>query len=845
MTAPATPANTDVDVRRAGPSTSPGRAVGALLALPVVIVAAAAFFAASLSPAAAVAAGASGLIADLFDFPPLVDDLAEPWERSVITDRDGNQLAVIREENRKTVDLDAVPEHVQDAVLATEDAEFREHEGVNWAAIGRAAFSNVQAGEITAGGSTITQQLIKNVALSGEQTLQRKLQEAVYAIELESRLSKDEILEAYLNEAYFGNRVYGVATAAEFYFSKDVGDLEVEEGALLAGIIRAPGANDPLTNPEHALARRNIVLAQMARVGWLDDDEARALADEPLDLDVQPLPEPQQPFFVDYVHELLLDEPALGDDRDDRRRRVRQAGLEIRTTLHPDLQELAHAVIADYLDPDEGHPDGVLTTVDPRSGEVLAIGVGPREYGDGEGQTQVNPAAARLGGSGRQSGSAFKPFVLATALEEGLSPGHVHEGGAEYEFENLSCPPDYAPGNYGGAMHDSMDMTQATAISSNVYFAHLLDEVGPGPLVDVTERLGVPLPRRTEIINGPQCSVALGTEDVFPLAMASAFGVFATSGERCEPHAILEIRDRDGEVITTGGDACEQVVSPEVADRTTFLLRQPIESGTASQHGQIGRPAAGKTGTTSDHVDAWFVGYVPQLATASWVGHDQPAEMTDPRCGGGVTGGCLPTMIWADYMQQAVEVLDLEPEEFPDPPPIPQTTVPEVVGEEEDDAVDELADASLTHSIDVLEHWAPEGIVVDQTPEPDSRVDEGSQVALDVSDGSGEVPVMPDFVGAHRDQVEEWAEAFDITADVDEVPVGISAAYDHVLDQAPEPGTPLFVDLEQERVLVVVGRPATEDDPGVETGLPGLPEPGRDDEDDEDDEDHEDHEDHE
>ncbi|WP_165491898.1 transglycosylase domain-containing protein [Egibacter rhizosphaerae] len=784
------------------------------------ILGASALVAASLTPAAALAASSARALESFFDFPPLSDDLGDPWERSVITDRDGGQLAVIREENRTTVDLDEVPRHVQRAVLATEDASFLEHEGVNWSAIARAAVSNVRAGEITGGGSTITQQLVKNIALSGEQTVDRKLQEAVYAIELENTLSKAQILEAYLNEAYFGNRVYGIATAAEFYYGKEVGDLEVEEAALLAGVIRAPTANDPIEHPDQALQRRNIVLAQMARQDWLSEHEARQLAEEPLDLDVEPLPEPEQPFFVDYVHELLLNEPMLGDDRDDRRRRIRQAGLEIRTTLHPELQDLAQETIRDVLDGADD-PDGVLTTIDPTTGEILAIGVGPREYGEDEGQTQVNPASADLGGSGRQPGSVFKAFMLAAALEDGLSPGYVHDGGQEYEFEQLECgSDDYRPSNYGGASHGTLDMADATEISSNVYFAHLLDEVGIEPLIDVTERVGLTLPHAEQVIAEQRCSVVLGGEDVFPLEMAGAFATLANSGERCEPHAIIEIRDRRGDLITESDDECASTVAPEVADRTNDLLREPIESGTASEHGQIGRPAAGKTGTTSDHRDAWFVGSVPQLTTAAWIGHEQPREMTHDACGGPVTGSCLPTILWADYMRAAVDVLDLEPEEFPEPPAIPETSVPDVVGDEEDDAAETLEDEDLTASSTTTSHWAPAGIVVDQSPEGGSRVDEGSQVALEISDGTDEVPQMLDLIGRRVDEVDllTW-----IDFDVDEVPVEDPDAVDRILDQSPAPGTPLFDGVDQVPVVLAVGVPATADEPGVETGLPGLP----------------------
>jgi penicillin-binding protein 1A len=794
---------------------------GKVLLLAVILAGSGVLLGASLTPGAAVAASLFGTFDGIFDFPDLPDDLGEPWQRSVVYDRDGNELAVIRDENRTVVGLDRVPEHVQDAILATEDAEFRSHEGVNWRAIGRAALSNVSAGEITGGGSTITQQLVKLVLLTDEQTLDRKIQEAVYAIELEQRLTKDDILAAYLNEAYFGNRVYGIATAAEFYWGKDVADLTVDEAALLAGVIRAPAHNDPIQHPDRALARRNIVLGQMVRAGFLSSEAGREAQRRPVELDIHPPTPPKDPYFVDWVREQLMQDPSFGPDRDARERFLRRGGLEIHTTLHRDLQDLAQEVIQETLAGDDD-PMGVLTTIDPRTGEVLSLGVGPGEYGSGDGQTSFNPAVPDAGSPGRQSGSAFKPFMLAAALEQGYSPGYTFEGGKEYEFENLSCnPPDYAPGNYGGATHGLLNMSDATTISSNTYFAHLLDQVGYAPLFDVVGRLGLNAELREE------CSVVLGTANVYPLDMASAFGAFANSGTLCEPYGISAVHDRNGRVIFRGGDDCTRALNAGVADRITDVLRGPVESGTAQQHGQIGRPAAGKTGTTSDHYDAWFVGYVPQLTTAAWVGHEIQREMTHPDCGGGVTGGCLPTMLWQRYMSRAVEVLDLEAEDFPAPPPVPQVSVPDVVGMLDDEAADLVEDLGLHPIFDSVEHWAPAGTVVAQRPTGGSALDEGATVDLDVSDGSVAMPVMPELVGVERSDAEALFDEAGLDYEVDEVPVDDPDWYGRVVAHTPAAGAPLYDGngLVQELILLDVGRPRTADEPPPETGTPGAATP--------------------
>ncbi|MGM0818628.1 MAG: transglycosylase domain-containing protein [Actinomycetota bacterium] len=796
-----------------------------LMMLIGILLAAGLLLGASLAPAASLTANVVGEVDEgLFDYPPLPEDLGEPWERSVILDRDGGELAVIREENRVVVDLADVPDHVQEAVLATEDREFLQHDGVDWSAIGRAAVDNATAGEITGGGSTITQQLVKLVVLDSDQTLDRKLQEAIYAIELEQRLSKGEILAAYLNEAYFGNRVYGIATAAEFYWGKDVSELDVTEGAVLAGMLRAPNRNDPLANPDRALARRNIVLAQMGRAGFLDESEVSRLQDTSLGLDVQPLAGPSEPFFINHVRNALLEDPALGADRDERERTLRRGGLEIRTTLDPDLQDLAQETITDLLDDDED-PLAAIATVEPGTGELLALGVGPKGFGSGEGEIEVNLAAREGGGSSRDAGSAFKPFMLAAALEEGLSPGHTYEGGVSYEFDNVACEAGYEPANFGQASHGAMDMARATTISSNVYFAHLLDVVGIEPLVDALEDAGIPISDRERLVEGPICSLVLGAggqaAGVFPLEMATAYATFANEGERCEPYAVAEVTDRHGRTVSRAEGDCATAFDPGVANRVTDLLRGPIASGTASANGQIGRPAAGKTGTTQDSEDAWFVGYVPQLSTAVWTGYEQPETMTHGLCGGQVTGGCLPTILWRDYMRAAVDALDLEVADFPAPPPVPTTTVPSVVGQPAETAEDILADADFRPSATAVEHWAEAGTVIDQSPAGGSSAEEGSLVELEVSDGSRDPPVVPDLVGLGVEEATDVLDEAGLAYDRRDVPVDDDEAYDTVVAQTPAAREPAYDGTTAVTVTIDVGRPRTAEDPEPETGTAG------------------------
>lgn len=812
----------------AGSVGDAGRVTLRILAIPLLILGAGLLLAATLAPGAALAASWVRTVeAQVFDFPPLPEDLRELSERSVILDRDGNRLAVIREEDRVLVALDEVPEHVRAAIIATEDQDFHEHAGVNWQSIVRAAAGNVQAGEITAGASTITQQLVKNLVLeTNEQTLDRKLQEAVYAIDLEQRMGKDAILESYLNTAFFGNRTYGVAAAAEYYWGKPASQLSVSEGALLAGLLRAPETNDPVGNPDNALARRNIVLGQMAAVGAISRQEAERLAAEPLALNVRPRDDATDNDVVTYLIEQLKALPALGDDPERAFRYLATGGLEITTTIDPELQDLADQAIRNHLSAEE-EPLGALSAVDPRTGELLAVGFGPRDFGKGEGQVDVNPAVPGLGSPGRQSGSAFKAFEIVAALEDGLSPAYTIDTPSPYQpaGECANLAGGWEPGNYADSGGGVMDMTRATAVSSNIYFSHLVDEVtGPARLKETAERMGI----AKEL--GGNCAAVLGTDTVHMLDMASAFGTLANGGVHCEPYAVAEVRDRTGRVIHSGGDRCDRAVEEGIAARATAMLEGPISGGTASRNGQIGRPAAGKTGTTDDYRDAWFVGFVPRLSAAVWVGRESGNEpLTHPDCPQGMTGGCVPTAIWADFMRGAVDALQLPPDGFPEPPPLPTSQVPAVVGRQADDAQRRIAEAGFRPILETVADYRPAGTVVEQAPGGGSRAPTGSAVRLSVSDGSGEEPRIPDLVGLTVDEARAAVERLDLglSLGVEEVPVDDIGQIGAVVAQDPAAGSPAQ---EGGTVTVEVGRQrGPEDEPSptpTPTATPTLEPPG-------------------
>ena len=796
--------------------------LGALLVLgPLLLAGAGTLLGAGLAPAAPAASSlVDSVRSELLDFPPLGDTIERYTldERSVVLDAEGNQLAVLRAVNREVVALAEIPVDVQNAVLATEDASFREHDGVNWRAIGRAALGNLREGEITSGASTITQQLIKLLTGQDATTIQRKLREATYAIELEQRWTKDQILELYLNEVYLGNGVYGFGTAAEFYFSKEARELTVPEAAVLAGMLRAPNTNDPIANPDAALQRRNIVISQMRDAGFISAVEEQEYLGTPLELDPSPLREAEEAFFVSYVRTVLRQMDELGGDPESRERLVLRGGLTIETTLEPRVQELAEAAIRDVLTDVDG-PQAALTAIEPDSGRIIAIGFGPKEFGTGAGQTEVLPAVPGVGSSfGRQPGSSFKAFEIVAALEAGVPPTYTIDTPSPYVPRRNCANSDWRPGNYSDGGGGTMNMAAATARSSNVYFAHLVDQfTGPEGLADVAERLGIV---NTELDEPAVCSMVLGATEVYPLDMASAFGTLANQGTYCPPFAVERILGPAGEVLFEADRAaCEQVVDREIAATTTSLLRGPIENGTATRNGAIGRPAAGKTGTTQGYRDAWFVGYIPQLSTAVWVGNETPTTMVDERCGE-VTGGCLPTMIWSRFMRDAIDAQGYPVAEFPPPPRYPSDRVPDVVGRTLDDAEAVLADAEFTSTSQTVADWRPAGTVVAQNPPGGSEAPTGTQVLLSVSDGAGERPVVPSVVGLSEAEALAALQEAGLAGVVSLVPVDDEAQYGFVVGQSPGPGelapdqpgvTPDSADVGQ--VVIEIGRPRGPDDP--------------------------------
>jgi penicillin-binding protein 1A len=630
---------------------------------------------------------------------PEIPEIDTPAQRSLLFAADGSEMGMlVGDENRVLVTLDEIPDVVQQAVIAAEDRNFYEHKGINPNAIARAAVTNAAAGDVTQGGSTITQQYVKNALLSPEQTLTRKAQEALYAIKIEQVMDKDEILQRYLNIAYLGNGAYGVAAAAERYFGMAIGDVDLPRAALLAGIIRAPERFDPLEYPERATDLQHQVLADMAEAGSITPDEADAAKVDDITelLDPSPPPPPRYPFVTEYIKKLLLDEPALGDDRAERIEALFSGGLRIHTTIVPSMQEQAVGAIADRIPDPANDPMAGLVSLEPGSGQIRAMAVGPDGFGECDPEsdepcttTKVNPLVAGLGGSGRQVGSTFKPILQAAALDSGLDTSWHTSTDSGEEVDGCVDWVDgrkttWTPENYSQTGGGTMDMPDALRLSNNVFHAKLIAEIGPEAAVEMAHRLGIDsdLPEA--------CAIALGSADVFPLDMAEAFGTLANRGVRCDPYVVTKVTDAEGNVLLEREPTCERVLDEEVADTVVTMMREVVRRGTATRAQVSGWDLAGKTGTTNDYKDAWFVGFGAPLVTAAWVGFELPEPLYGTLGYDRIAGGTVPAEIWQAYMAQALE--NYEPTALPSvsldryvPPPPPKPDPPERDDDDDED----------------------------------------------------------------------------------------------------------------------------------------------------------------
>jgi penicillin-binding protein 1A len=590
----------------------------------------------------ALLAGLTGLYTGIMSgLPPLEPDQHEPAETTKIF-TSGSEPTLLAElhgvENRVIVSGDGIPQCMRDAVVAVEDERFYQHQGVDLIAVGRAVVADVRQRSFAQGASTITQQYIKNAFISSEKTLSRKVMEAALAFQLERQWSKDKILNEYLNTIYFGEGAYGVEAAALTYFGVQAFELTPVQAALLAGITKSPSNYSPRRDPDAALRRRNIILNKMYQQGYLSAPALQEALAAPIELaPVRGNEDVVAPYWVEFVRGQLV--AKYGSST------VLKGGLRVYTSIDLERQRMAETAIASTLN-QPGDPAAALVAIDPHTGHVVAM-VGGSDFQE----EQFNIATQGR----RQPGSAFKTFVLVAALNMGMSPASTMQSGPV----TIELPGD----DWEVSSRDMGEITlaQGIAVSANGVFARLIMEVGPGKVVETAHSMGITSPL------DPHPAIALGglTYGVTPMDMAMAYCTLATGGELLSgsvvfdedrpvaPISIVRVELADGTLLDENRLVRRRVLEPRVAYLATDCLTRVITEGTGKA-ADIGRPAAGKTGTTQQYRDAWFVGYTPDLVTAVWVGYPKEQRaMTDVH-GIAVTGGSFPAEIWSSFMRDAL-----------------------------------------------------------------------------------------------------------------------------------------------------------------------------------------------
>lgn len=717
-------------------------------------------------------------------------------------------------ENREVLTGAQIPQMMRDAIVAVEDERFYVHNGVDFLGILRAMWANLRSREIVQGGSTITQQYIKNAYVNDDQTLDRKLREATLAYQLEKQWSKEKILNEYLNIVYFGGGAYGIGAAAQEYFGVHAADLSIDQGALLAGLMKAPSAYSPRRDATAAMNRRDLVLNKMYQQHYITSAQLQTALAEPLKL-AQKTEEntTKVPYWVEMVREELVSRYGSST--------VLGGGLRVYTSVDLSLQKQAEKAISSVLN-ETGDPAAALVCVDVRSGRLLAM-VGGEDFS----VSQFNLATQGK----RQPGSAFKPFVLATALAQGVSPDTLYESGP-IEIKLPDSTWDVSSTDGG-----PITIRQATVQSSNGVYARLMMDVGAKAVAKTAYDMGI----QTSLGEEPNPAIALGglTTGVSPLEMAMAYATLATGGERLSatvpfntssssfPVVIDRVTDSSGKMLDQNGVTRTRVLDEEVASLVTSCLEGVITEGTGTA-ADIGRAAAGKTGTTSNYRDAWFVGYTPEIVTAVWVGYPkEQTAMTDVH-GIKVTGGSLPAKIWAAFMKQAVKGIpksefaqpstgqwvsvevcseshqlptalcpekvkvlfraDLVPTQECEIHKPKEMSVPDVVGSTLAEATKLLEAAGFkVSSVEDADSSDPPDTVTDQNPVAGTSLLQGEVVTLVISSRSTQQVAMPALTGMDISEARALLSEMGLTANeasgADESPAGT------VLSQDIEPGT--------------------------------------------------------
>jgi membrane peptidoglycan carboxypeptidase len=693
-------------------------------------------------------------------------DAAPAPEKSRVLASDGSVLATFYFHNRESVPLNQVAPVMQKAIVAIEDSRFYDHGGVDPKGVLRALITNAQSGTVREGGSTLSQQLVKNLLKEGARTRQereaaeapnlgRKIRELRLALELEKRMSKQQILEGYLNLAYFGLGAYGIQAASTRYFGKPASRLDLHEAATLAGLVRNPPSE---IAPTATINRRNLVLDRMARLKMISKADADEAKERKLKIDGN---EPEggcelssAPFFCAYVRAEILSNRAFGRTPVDRRQLLQRGGLTIRTTLDPVAQRGAQRGVNAFVDRRDRHV-GAQAMVQPGTGKIKAIavskGYGPRRK---RGETSINLAAdeAHGGRAGLQAGSTFKAFTLATALKEGMSPNDSlnapgafpHVGFENCKGQNVSVPSAPPVQNASGeGKSGRYSLESGTWNSVNTFFMALERKVGLCDTVQTAKELGVKRADGTPLRE--YSTFTLGINEVDPVTMAAAFASFGARGKYCKPIAIESITDRNGKALRVPPQDCKEALKSDVADQVNGILSGVFTKGTMRGVGGIGRPAAGKTGTTDGSSSAWFAGYTPDLASAIALGDPEGAvqnPLRNVRVGGRfygtVYGATISGRIWKRSMTEALVDTPKTPFRAPINTSDGQQTVPDVSGLPIDEAEEALEAAGFAVFVeaDREESEEPEGTVARTEPPAGSPAAPGSRVTIRISDGS-------------------------------------------------------------------------------------------------------------
>ena len=569
----------------------------------------------------------------------------QPLIGTKIYDDNDELITELHVERRIFVPLAHVPQALRDAIIATEDKRFYYHWGIDPIGIARAIAQNYRRGRIVEGGSTITQQLTKVLFLTPDKSLERKLKEAVLALELERRYTKDRILEMYLNQVYFGHGAYGVEAAARTYFGKSVSELNVREAALIAGLPRAPTTYSPFEHGDAAKRRRAVVLRRMVEYGAIEEAEGKRLTRADLGLIPPERRRNTGQYFLEYVEQTL--EKKYGADM------VFKGGLNVYTTLNPTMQLAAEQALRDGLKALEGrtkgtrpgeHPEGAIVSIEPQTGYVRAM-VGGYDFF----RSEFNRAVQAR----RQPGSAFKPFIYVAALESGLTPAtQVADEPVSYVVGPSGQV--WEPENYDRKFRGPVTLQQALEESINVVTVKVQEQVGLHQTIQVARRFGI------KSALGLNPSLALGTSDLTLIELTSAYGGLANQGQWLPPTTIRYVTDPQGGLLEEHLPEPHEAASPEMAYVVTHMLRGVVERGTGQAAKALGRPIAAKTGTTNDYSNAWFIGYTPRLATGVWVGYDRPRSL-----GKDETGSRVAVPIWVSFMGKALR--NSPREDFPIP----------------------------------------------------------------------------------------------------------------------------------------------------------------------------------